>query len=342
MQYEKIETFLSRLGLTSRSTSTSGWVRASCPLAPWRHAKLSDSHPSFAISISEAESFGVCKSCGFKGTLRTMVWALQEHSRQKRPDLMGLLSGERPSLQKIEERVQQFHERRPWASSYQPPPPKELPPPVILYQPEGFLRQFTELPAPVRAYLRARHVTDEMVAAEGIVWHGPSSRIIIPLRDETKRLVGVSRRLYTPEGEEAPKWNPKFRHSLGTDLQCFLYGEHEIGEGNETLYLVEGFFDRVIFKYQQLSTLAIMGGSVGAYQIAKIKRYGKRVMFVKDGDRPGRDGLRQGDRIASEVTAKLRQHGVPCQVYDTPEGYDPDDLPTLLGERFHEELAWRQ
>lgn len=44
------------------------WIRCRCPLAPWTHAKGTDSSPSFGITIrdqdDEGESVANCKTCG--------------------------------------------------------------------------------------------------------------------------------------------------------------------------------------------------------------------------------------------------------------------------------------
>lgn len=340
MQYEKAVMFLERVGVRPRGVSGGGWLRASCPLGRIKHAKLRDDHPSFAMNLSDDESWGKCQACGFKGPLRRIVQELERYDRRDRPDLHALLVGETPA-QRTEEQAQQFHEKRTWASSFVPQAPRELPEPVVVYQPEGFLRNFTPLPPHIREYLRGRNLTDQMMEDAELLWHGQDSRIVIPMRDETNKLVGVSRRLYTPEGEEAPKWKPKFRHSTGMDMKYFLYGEHDLWDA-DTLYMVEGHFDRVVFRAMGLMTVAICGGAITPYQLRKVKKIGKRVIFVKDGDKPGRDGIRQGDRIAAEVTAKVRQDaGLPAMIYETPEGYDPDDLPGLLGERFYDELTWK-
>lgn len=53
------------------------WIRCSCPLAPWRHAKGTDTNPSFGIKINEDGASGwYCFSCELGGRLQRLIHAI--------------------------------------------------------------------------------------------------------------------------------------------------------------------------------------------------------------------------------------------------------------------------
>ena len=81
--------FLNALGVEN-PTVTGGWVRASCPLAPWTHKKGTDTSPSFGIRISasdDVDSIWHCFSCvgGAGGGLDRLLNAYQWASKERAP-----------------------------------------------------------------------------------------------------------------------------------------------------------------------------------------------------------------------------------------------------------------
>lgn len=94
MKIEEIVLFLQHLGVSEQSIqvdSSRGWVRSSCPFAPWLHSSGSDAKPSFGMTITDdnisddnKQSIGYCFSCmsfmGGKsaGSLLQMFWYLSK------------------------------------------------------------------------------------------------------------------------------------------------------------------------------------------------------------------------------------------------------------------------
>lgn len=94
MKIDEIVLFLQHLGVSEQSIqvdSSRGWVRSSCPFAPWLHSSGSDAKPSFGMTITDdnisddnKQSIGYCFSCmsfmGGKsaGSLLQMFWYLSK------------------------------------------------------------------------------------------------------------------------------------------------------------------------------------------------------------------------------------------------------------------------
>ena len=74
MTKDEITTFLGALRCENISTTPeSEWVRASCPLAAWRHEKDTDPLPSFGVKApgdSKMPPEYECLTCGAKGHRR--------------------------------------------------------------------------------------------------------------------------------------------------------------------------------------------------------------------------------------------------------------------------------
>lgn len=62
--------------------SRTGWLVASCPLAPWRHESGEDKHPSFAVRQEAGDAFCNCFSCGFHGHQSDLVLEMRHLDKQ--------------------------------------------------------------------------------------------------------------------------------------------------------------------------------------------------------------------------------------------------------------------
>lgn len=108
-------------------------------------------------------------------------------------------------------------------------------------------------------------------------------RIVIPVRDVHRKLVGITLRLdFETEG---PKyWHDHFDKSL------HLYGFYHWKEREvEDLYLVEGQLDAVRMHQLGLPAVAIMGSSISEQQVGLLLRYARcsRIVTMYDNDEAG-------------------------------------------------------
>lgn len=82
MNVSDLVEFSNVLGLENvQADEQRGWVRASCPFAPWTHKRGTDSNPSFGMSTGDPAQGGGpgyhCLACGQSGSLFDLVFALQ-------------------------------------------------------------------------------------------------------------------------------------------------------------------------------------------------------------------------------------------------------------------------
>lgn len=87
MNVEEVVSFLTHLGVPESSImvdASRGWVRSSCPFAPWLHSSGEDSKPSFGLSVSDDDvlsdnkvSVGYCFSCMSDVGARTAPFLVQ-------------------------------------------------------------------------------------------------------------------------------------------------------------------------------------------------------------------------------------------------------------------------
>lgn len=76
MQRDGVNIFLAKLG-AENVTDGGDWIRCSCPLAPYRHPKGTDSRPSFGIKVNDVGASGwYCFTCDMGGSLLRLVHAL--------------------------------------------------------------------------------------------------------------------------------------------------------------------------------------------------------------------------------------------------------------------------
>ncbi len=114
-------------------------------------------------------------------------------------------------------------------------------------------------------------------------------RIIFPLIDHKKRLVGFTGRLYI-ESENAPK----YLNSPDTKLfkkSNFIYGlvySLEYIENSNEVIITEGQFDMILsFQNGLKNVVAVSGSSLTENQLKILKRYCKKITFAFDNDRAG-------------------------------------------------------
>ena len=93
MNIEEVVSFLTHMGVSEKTITVDasrGWVRSSCPFAPWLHSSGNDTNPSFGMSITDKStddskvSVGYCFSCmsdvGARSApfLTQLLWSLSK------------------------------------------------------------------------------------------------------------------------------------------------------------------------------------------------------------------------------------------------------------------------
>lgn len=96
MTKEEIRQFMLAIGCENiQILPHTDWVRASCPLAPWKHENGTDRNPSFGIHAADDGKVPMynCFSCGSSGTLYRLLHNLTWLSKDRLAEANRILSG---------------------------------------------------------------------------------------------------------------------------------------------------------------------------------------------------------------------------------------------------------
>jgi len=171
-------------------------------------------------------------------------------------------------------------------------------------------------------------------------------RLFFATFNHEDKFVGWSGRAipgFTPSfGEDEPS---KYYHAPGFKKEKYLYGEQHIDFKNPTAILVEGFMDVLNLDRLGLkNSLAILGGSVSDYQIAKLKKWFKRVIIFPHNDDPDDRGRCAGLEMANDAKEKLHQVDIQAIIAPLPKNSrqfcDEFRPPCDPGEYIREDLDW--
>ncbi|MGL4419087.1 MAG: DNA primase [Gemmataceae bacterium] len=141
-------------------------------------------------------------------------------------------------------------------------------------------------------------------------YHRFRDRIIFPIRDSQKRVVGFGGRIL-PESPYAAR-GPKYYNSAETPLfrksEC-LYGlevARHAGGPAGFLAVVEGYTD-VLLAHQcgVLNVVATMGTALNSTHVSQLRRYVPKVVLLFDADDGGQTGVEQQDHFRN-ISPKLR------------------------------------
>jgi len=332
MNQAEVMSFLQSLGCQKIFQQPNGWVRASCPLARWKHQKMRDDHPSFAVSVKPGDrSWCNCQACGFSGDPLSLVWALEKHQVTVKPNAFALASSvNRPSPEKIADRLKRASQRATQEAKddqgvslpttfelggvqvskglYWGCTQDELLPPW----PDSALHHLMDIPGEVIAYLRGqdRNLTDRSIAEWELGYHAPTGRITMPIRDYMRRIVNVTGRACLGYSK------PKYRH--GPNNRLYLYGENRVIKGRRG-YILEGNFDPIyLTQCGYTNAVSLMGTELSPIRAEKIVQWFSEVYVALDPDKAGDEGT-------LKLIAKL-QDRLPVKRIMLPEGKDVDQI----------------
>jgi DNA primase len=146
-------------------------------------------------------------------------------------------------------------------------------------------------------------------------------RVMLPVIDRQKRVIGFGGRVLDPEIKDR-----KYVNSPDSPLfhkKESLYGLHAAMDGirkRDVAILVEGNFDVMSLHEAGIEeAVAPMGTALTAEQIAILGRLAKTVVVVFDGDAAGQ-------RAASKIIPMFVEADVDGRLARMPTGIDPDDF----------------
>ena len=146
-------------------------------------------------------------------------------------------------------------------------------------------------------------------------------RIMLPVFDRQKRVVGFGSRLLDPDAKDRKYVNSPESALFHKKKQ--LYGLHAALDAirkSDTIIIVEGNFDVLALHEAGIEeAVAPMGTALTAEQIEELRRFGKTITVVFDGDSAGQ-------RAAQKSVPLFVDADIDGRVARLPAGFDPDDF----------------
>lgn len=268
MEDSQLEIVFELMGTKLGRTDFSGNRSAKCPLAPWTHPKGKDGNPSLTAKAGQPAVYR-CWSCGNMGTVFQLVRKYSQLSGDVRPEqfVAGMDKGHMWGRKHAE-----YGEK--WRRTGQRIQKQEQ---AVIS--EEKLKEFlVEVPQ----YAIERGMTHAEIEQWQIGYDSAQRRMIIPVRDYTGKLCGVSGRALMKDQR------PKYKHYPGLKKEELFYGENLLDRSVGRVILVEGFFDVISLTRLGLKNVfATMGTSVSEAQTKKLKRWVREVVFIPDVDDDG-------------------------------------------------------
>lgn len=286
-------------------------IIACCPLGG--HA---DKNPSFTIRInSNGPSSWQCFSCGEKANKTiSMLYKIKENGGSWREDIHNLINeDERESAVYQVSRLKDWQNQRKYNNDQVA---GRKPYGESGYFVQGYEAKFNEadyktIMSEVPRYILDRGITLRTCAKWKLGYHKYEypPRLFIPIFAHDGRMVGWSGRLIYKE--DADKGYPKYKHVQHFLKDKYLYGENFIDKSQKTCFIMESFIDVINLDQMGIKNcLAIMGTNISAAQVEKIRSWFEKVVILPHDDKPMKNGIRPGFKMADDCKYALEQAGL--------------------------------
>jgi len=161
-----------------------------------------------------------------------------------------------------------------------------------------------------------------VVREDGKVYDRFRGRLMFPIRDKRKRVIGFGGRVLDDS-------LPKYLNSPETPIFSKgkeLYGLYELLQKKsrpERILIVEGYMDVIaLAQYGVANVVATLGTATSKTQIDMLFRYASELVFCFDGDNAGR----QAAWKAVDAALACLRDGRQIKIMLLPQGHDPDSL----------------
>lgn len=313
MRAEAIVQLADLLGVRA-GTPKKTYVLMECPLAPMTHKKGTDSTPSLSVLVKDGDRSGwICHSCGSKGTLPGLViqWAL--YFKRDATAALDLIEQEENSIEAVCGRVD-----RKWDEKWKARDEAAVASVDFEVFSEEELAPFL---GKVPRYILDRGFTLDHCRAWNLGydrdWRDSETgrnrpRVVIPIRREDGKLVGMAGRAIDGEKKE------KYYNYWNFHKSHYLFGLHLTEREKPLVAVVEGEFDVIRWWGYGINVVGIMGSHPSEAQYEKLACYEDLFLaFDKDDS-----GFRGRDEVRKRLGGRV-------DLWDTtfPDGKtDPDDL----------------
>jgi hypothetical protein len=332
MREADLRQILAALGINDvTEDNSSGWLHSSCPFAPWKHSKGTDTSKGFAIKIEDnGTSAFMCPACKSKGRIEKLARELGVLRESDYSELIqritNIETGAMFMMPSWENRNIIYKQ-------------DTLPPPLdpIAFDPMEIFDD--PMVGPAAHYLAQRGVSQTGAEKAGIRYDPDQKRLVFPVYDDKGDLYGMTGRSIV-DG-----YHPKVRDYAGLPKKLLILGEHRWTKGRP-IVLVEGLFAYARFLTENVdedyNVGALLGSSVTEGKAARLRNWGVPIHLLLDPDKAGQEGMFGplkkigADKYTGEPIyeqdwsaggiAKLIEH-VPVYAPEYPHGVeDPDWL----------------
>ena len=174
----------------------------------------------------------------------------------------------------------------------------------------------------VLSYLYDRGLDDIDIEDWAIGYDYYNKRIVFPLFNKYKDIVGFNKRIADPNY----KGGDKYKNSATSEIfnkSNYLYGIHNLDNKFNEIRITEGSMDVILAKKYGLKNIVATLGTAFTEQHAKaIYKTGKTPVLIFDGDEAGNKGL-------MKAISYFEALGVYCKIVKLPQGKDLADMALL-------------
>lgn len=175
----------------------------------------------------------------------------------------------------------------------------------------------------VLEYLYDRGLDDNDIDDFYLGYDNYNNRIVFPLFDKYKNILGFNKRITEPN----TKQEVKYKNSSNSDIfnkSNYLYGIQNLDDSCNEIRITEGSMDVILaHKYGAKNVVATLGTSFTEQHAKAIYKLGKTPVLIFDGDEAGKKGL-------YKALSYFEALGVYCKIVELPFGKDLADMANEL------------
>lgn len=160
-------------------------------------------------------------------------------------------------------------------------------------------------------------------------------RVIFPIRDDNERPVAFGGRVLPGADDSKGKyWNSPESDLFQKSKLLYAFDQaRQTIRTSGTTIVVEGYTDCIsCHQHGVTNAVATLGTALTPQHVEKVKRFGKRVVLVYDGDDPGQ-------KAAERAISLILSQEVDLRVMSLPDGEDPADFVSRAGSAEFYRLA---
>lgn len=183
-------------------------------------------------------------------------------------------------------------------------------------------------------YLLSRGLSNEDMRKWLIGYDKFEDRIVFPLMDKYKNILGFNKRVLTPTTDEGKKYINSSNSKIFNKSKYF-YGIQNIDKNYPYIRITEGSMDVILSdKFGLKNVVASLGTAFTEDHAKEIKRMGLIPVLIFDGDEAGANAILKAVEL-------LNAEGVYSKIMRLPEGIDLAELSLQCGASIEEYVTSR-